>query len=962
MDTEVCDNGKAYCYHGFCRTRTDQCRLLWGETGKSSDNECYRMNTKGTRHGNCGYNKFTKSFVKCHNESILCGMLHCRHLNERLEFGMESVAILSQSFINSKGTIIPCRNAIVDLGINQIDPGLAPDGASCGDGKMCVNQRCMAVESLRRGGITCPNNCNNNGWCNNLGHCHCNDGFSPPFCEHPGPGGSEDSGPASDPDKNQPFIQAMFIIFLGIIPAIALGALIYCYLRKQSIYGSHMKSLPSISSNSRQIKTLEEGNGGKNFIEPTKRTEDNHSLLREDSPPPIGLQIGFFGHFKISLTPQKSSDVGKPQILRPPPPVPKVSDVACVQKSIEPVRPAPVPPLQFHKEPEPVRSAPPPPAVISSSVTTKQPQNTKIAPPASVLQNVELNVPHEKSNPKTNLFTKPLRVPSFKKNPLTNPFSQANQSSIGPALPPPNPHQSTRPVISSPVLESSTSTAKELMSPPRKAPVIPVRPQIILEEQIAKTIDVVDQVPSVKTVSAASSTLSSSQSKKPSKDSGISLNRITSFLKPNDKKTTVQHRSSQIKANKIDRDQLRSMEISNPIPQSDIVAPKVALPVSNEAQAVVMRSKSMRSGVVSKRPAIPTFGSMRNPSGLKRPVSIPCGTRPKIPPPPRPPVLEQSEYDDCLNKKNSSKDDLQSPMSTDNIYAVIEDSPKSPEKNSNDSMGLLGEIVSEIQNRNFDSIYSTSTLARKRKEKENMLKEDDRDNMSVDTDNTDNTYSNMTNMKSSASSTSSGYIQPNPQMSSGYVQPSLLKKPVELKNENNVINDTAISKVDIKKPITLSKTNSKEKLLSDSTGTSKTGKKDPSVANKQNSSVNLRSRRSSPSGSANRNRITNNSPDLVTSCNSKSNKPPDVLNRGNTSQKKPTVSVKPNVNITPKAPSKAGVKPTVGKVLQTRKSSDDLNSDKKLDTASKKDIKSGVNNLPNRSNSRVAALQQKFQQ
>lgn len=63
-------------------------------------------------------------------------MLHCKHLNERLEFGMESVAILSHSFINLKGSIVPCRTAIVDLGINQIDPGLAPDGAKCGDGKV----------------------------------------------------------------------------------------------------------------------------------------------------------------------------------------------------------------------------------------------------------------------------------------------------------------------------------------------------------------------------------------------------------------------------------------------------------------------------------------------------------------------------------------------------------------------------------------------------------------------------------------------------------------------------------------------------------------------------------------------------------------------------------------------------------------------------------------------------------
>lgn len=66
-------------------------------------------------------------------------MLHCKHLNERLEFGMESVATLSHSFINNGGKIIPCRSAIVDLGLSQVDPGLAPDGAKCAPGK--VKQR-----------------------------------------------------------------------------------------------------------------------------------------------------------------------------------------------------------------------------------------------------------------------------------------------------------------------------------------------------------------------------------------------------------------------------------------------------------------------------------------------------------------------------------------------------------------------------------------------------------------------------------------------------------------------------------------------------------------------------------------------------------------------------------------------------------------------------------------------------
>lgn len=65
---------------------------------------------------------------------------------------------------------------------------------------MCVNQKCMSVSSLRKQGPNCPQDCNGNGWCNSKGHCHCKDGFAPPHCDYPGPGGSLDSGPASDPN------------------------------------------------------------------------------------------------------------------------------------------------------------------------------------------------------------------------------------------------------------------------------------------------------------------------------------------------------------------------------------------------------------------------------------------------------------------------------------------------------------------------------------------------------------------------------------------------------------------------------------------------------------------------------------------------------------------------------------------------------------------------------------------
>ena len=110
-------------------------------------------------------------------------MLHCSHLNERLEFGMESVAILSHSFINSGGKIIPCRTALVDLGLDDVDPGLSPEGSRCADDSLCVNRKCMPVASLTIGPLSCPSGCHGRGVCNSRGHCHCDPGWAPPDCQ-----------------------------------------------------------------------------------------------------------------------------------------------------------------------------------------------------------------------------------------------------------------------------------------------------------------------------------------------------------------------------------------------------------------------------------------------------------------------------------------------------------------------------------------------------------------------------------------------------------------------------------------------------------------------------------------------------------------------------------------------------------------------------------------------------------
>ncbi|KAF9413477.1 hypothetical protein HW555_008315, partial [Spodoptera exigua] len=239
MDTTPCgkDGEKAYCVRGSCRSHTDQCRLLWGTTGESSHDKCYTStNVKGNKSGNCGYDRLNQRYVPCSPRDAMCGTLQCRHLNERLEFGMESVALLSAVFINNNGTIIPCRTAIIDLGLSDVDPGLVPDGAKCGEEMMCLNQRCVPVAAVRDRIATikssvCPSNCSGHGICNSEGHCHCEPGFAPPLCALPGPGGSSDSGPATDPTIQRNFMVAMYVIFLGIIPAILLVLFLIYYSR-----------------------------------------------------------------------------------------------------------------------------------------------------------------------------------------------------------------------------------------------------------------------------------------------------------------------------------------------------------------------------------------------------------------------------------------------------------------------------------------------------------------------------------------------------------------------------------------------------------------------------------------------------------------------------------------------------------------------------------------------------------
>ncbi|XP_050435802.1 disintegrin and metalloproteinase domain-containing protein 28 [Adelges cooleyi] len=316
IDGSTCDNTNAYCYQGTCRSHTDQCRLLWGPTGLSSPIQCYKMNNKGTKQGNCGYNRLNKTFSKCENNDIFCGMLHCIHANEKLEFGMETVALISHSYINSPtGGLIPCRTAIVDLGLNNVDPGLTPDGAKCGENMMCVNQKCMAVADVRAQNKQCPFNCHGNGICNSKGNCHCRAGYAPPYCDQPGPGGSDDSGPASSPNTSKGVVTGLYVLTLGTIPLLlAVVLFAYCSKRQRAPIDwnkSSRKKLPT---------------------DPEVGSKKPNGTVSPSSTPLVNDQSVFRNDF---LGNYKGFTI-KP--LAPPPPKP------IITPSLTPVRPAPTAP------------------------------------------------------------------------------------------------------------------------------------------------------------------------------------------------------------------------------------------------------------------------------------------------------------------------------------------------------------------------------------------------------------------------------------------------------------------------------------------------------------------------------------------------------------------------------------------------------------------------------------------
>ncbi|XP_055850756.1 disintegrin and metalloproteinase domain-containing protein 12 isoform X2 [Episyrphus balteatus] len=874
-DTDTCDGGNAYCYQGTCRSRSNQCRILWGPSGESSEH-CYWKNLNGSRHGNCGFDRINNKYFQCEREDIYCGMLHCRHLNERLEFGMESVAVLSHSFLNHEGNIIPCRTAIVDLGLQSTDPGLTPNGAKCGENKMCVGQKCIGIDNLRASGfgVECPENCNGNGICNSKGHCHCNLGYAPPFCSGPGPGGSRDSGPATNPNSRDGFTRFMFIFFLGVVPVMALLCFLLYYCRNNpqmpgKLFENIMKST---TKGSAPRGPPSAPNGGLPKSTPSSTDDMNSALLKSPSDSDATINNGMFGKFK-GFTLRPLSDSGPPTAVV----APNVAFVHPVSKS-----------TAVHESSNggvPARSAPP-------------------VPKHATLDRNDMQKPNGV-------------VLGMKKASTLGKLPDAS----APALPPPNPGSHPRPIISNPVLE--TSTCKEIGISGKGNEAVPVRP--------APT------APLALNPAPPPPVPLHTDPKLNTRPKDGTIKRIASFLKKEDKYVP------KIKP-VIDKEKLKNIEISAPIPQTD--TSNSDSEQQDETKNLVKRAQSMRSPT-KKQPLVQTFGSMRNPPGLNRPKSVIGTARPKSPPPrpPAPPGVKKTPsttssgyqlplsskvdhtYDDCeaIEEPLSDIKESPSPTGSDNIYSVIDEIvspvkvPSSIEESS-DSMGLLGEIVNEIEKRNVDSIYSASTL-KSASSAEGIKSNAPYENVPSGEHETEPDY-----IKSSSSTASGGYIRPST------VSSAPIARVAPTRSDTSISTTNAFSSF-------------KPKAESESTTTGRTGRA-PTITPKPSTIASRGGNKSfskSPSPLAKTTTVDSKSTTDTTA--SKKSLP-------SSGAAKPKPLTKPTV-------AGAGTKSTVGRTIST-------NSKKAIESTTATATKPPQSNTAQRPTaggkvSTVASLQQKFE-
>ncbi|XP_072253113.1 disintegrin and metalloproteinase domain-containing protein 23 isoform X1 [Leuresthes tenuis] len=199
QDGYYCQVNQGRCYNGECKTRENQCKYIWGSKAGGSEKFCYeKLNTEGTEKGNCG--KDGERWVQCSKHDVFCGYLLCTNVGRIPRIGMMKGDVTPTSF-NHQGNVIQCTGAHVLLD-DDTDLGYVEDGTLCGPSMMCLDHKCLPIQSLNMS--TCPIGpngqvCSAHGVCNNEATCTCDSTWAGTDCSMPDPPKEPDITPDEEP-------------------------------------------------------------------------------------------------------------------------------------------------------------------------------------------------------------------------------------------------------------------------------------------------------------------------------------------------------------------------------------------------------------------------------------------------------------------------------------------------------------------------------------------------------------------------------------------------------------------------------------------------------------------------------------------------------------------------------------------------------------------------------------------
>ncbi|OPJ90199.1 hypothetical protein AV530_014798 [Patagioenas fasciata monilis] len=139
-------------------------------------------------------------FAYSYSVDVFCGFLLCTNLTKVPRVGQVQGEIIPSSFYH-QGRIVDCSGAHVLLD-DDTDLGYVEDGAPCGPHMMCLDKKCLPIQSLNI--TSCPIGssgkvCSGHGVCSNEATCICNSSWAGTDCSINDPirdsGGKKEEGP-----------------------------------------------------------------------------------------------------------------------------------------------------------------------------------------------------------------------------------------------------------------------------------------------------------------------------------------------------------------------------------------------------------------------------------------------------------------------------------------------------------------------------------------------------------------------------------------------------------------------------------------------------------------------------------------------------------------------------------------------------------------------------------------------